>query len=253
MAETSGEHHHQGEQTHLPDNSVLVGSGKPSAIDALLEKQTDRRGFLSLLAKGVGGLGAAVMTAAIPTSVVEAGRSSEVKFHAVGPDESIRLYTGTSMTSSAEYIIHAFGAESTLQVRLDQDQKMVCKPFDDGETTERAYGEILDPRLSKLIRTSELASDVPIGMYYSVSGNKDRSSLSREDLKENNCWGIPVITQKMDYGLSGSLPVEHNKLNAKEDFGIGWAVGKLRETNGKKIFDFRGFVLDSRALVPAAV
>jgi len=247
MAETSGEHHQQGEQTNLPDNSVLVGSGKPSNFDALLQKQTDRRGFLSLFAKGAG---VAIAAAAIPKSVVEAAKTPSVQFQEVGPDAKLSLATGAS-SFGTEYVIHLFGAKTKLQMRLDANKTMVGKQFVDGMENERKFGEIVDPRVTKLTRNSELGNEINIGMYYKAAGNQDVSNFSRENLSEENCWGIPVITELRDYMKNGVLPPQEQY--KKETYGIGWAVGSMRETNGQKIFNLKGFVLDSRALVPAAV
>lgn len=228
-------------------DTVSVGSSGKSSLQKLLETPMDKRGFLRGVKNIALGGAAALAMSALPEGVVEAAKTPRVQFKDVASESKLSLYMGGA-TFGTEQIIHYFGAKSDLQVRLAQDGSMVCKPFSDQATTERKFGEIVDPRISKLKRNAELSSAYTIGMYYTATGNTDSSE--REDLDEQNCFGIPVITQNMDYKLNGALPFEHNVLNKKEDFGIGWAVGSMREIDGQRIFNLKGFVLDSRALVP---
>lgn len=211
--------------------------------------QLSRRDFFRLLVLGATGVAGDIALSAC--SKIEAV-DNNTKFYEILEGEKLPFFINGKLEKIS--INYSGTNQDKLQMRVLNNQAKLLN-FKNGESTVRIAGEIVENQIVELKKNPILAEDVNVGMYPSASTIKTMENrLDFPD--EGRVFGFKVITSLADYMKDGLQPFEKNakpdaapRMNL-ENFGLGWAVGRVREVDGEKIFGFLGYVLDSRALVP---
>lgn len=218
------------------------------------DKGVSRRSFLKTIGAGIAGV--------VGYKVFEKFSNLEKKptFHEINEGESIPLKLPGSEELTSTKINYREKDErllGKLQAR-EIDGKVVWPlAFEPGASRIRKVGEILDIKLYKLKKNSELPEDTKVH-YYPNAEPPVSGLLSKDFSEKGEIYGLSVIVAPRDYMQDGKNPTEINgntyyggglggSDNNLTNFGIGWALCLV--WSDRKEVEVFGFVGDNRALV----
>lgn len=212
-----------------------------------------RRDFLKVAGAALGGvLLPSVLESCSPRSVEKEPAYFEIDAN----DELMLNVQGREGVTKVIIYYPGFPLKDAEKLQVRQvDGKSVYLPFQNGASRIRMVGEILEPVLFKVRKSSQLPEGTEVAVYVNASPPTGADTFQRRKLPEgDDVFGLPVITARMDWLQDGNSLFEINAKTPAEawmnlsQFGKGYAVGQFSQGERGYGFGVVGYVLDGRAL-----